>query len=81
MAGYITHFCSVQLQSLQRVAKLLEADLGTDYSGLLTIWEYFCTTKEVDVQWTQLVEEMNTWAKQHKVQINSGVSLQQINDG
>ena len=64
-----------------QLAKLKGFCCVCNHSGLLTIWEYFCTSKEVDVQWTQLVEEMNTWAKQHKVQINRGVSLQQINDG
>lgn len=32
-------------------------------SRLPTIWEYFRTTKEVDTQRTQLLEEMTSWAR------------------
>jgi hypothetical protein len=42
-------------------------------SGLPPIWEYFRSTKEVDAQRTQLVEEMSKWAKDNDVQINRGV--------
>jgi hypothetical protein len=42
-------------------------------SGLLSIWEYFRSTKEVDAQRTQLVEEMQTWAKQNNVKLNRGL--------
>lgn len=37
------------------------------------IWGYFKSTKDVDTQWTQLLEDMMTWAKQQDVQINRGL--------
>jgi hypothetical protein len=42
-------------------------------SGLPTIWDYFKSTKEVDAQRTQLIEEMKRWATANKVQLNGGV--------
>ena len=42
-------------------------------SSLPPIWEYFRSTKEVDAQRTQLMEDMNTWARQNDVQLNRGV--------
>jgi hypothetical protein len=56
-----------------QLAKLKGFCCVRNNSNLPTIWEYFQTTKEVDAQRTQLVEEMYAWAKQDEVQVNRSI--------
>lgn len=56
-----------------QLAKLKGFCCVRNNSSLPTIWEYFRSTKEVDAQRTQLVEEMQSWAKNNDVQLNRGV--------
>ena len=42
-------------------------------ASLQPIWQYFRSTKEVDAQRTQLLEEMRQWARQNDVQINRSI--------
>ena len=56
-----------------QLAKLKGFCCVRNESGLPPIWEYFRSTKEVDAQRTQLVEAMQSWAKDQDVQLNRGV--------
>lgn len=56
-----------------QLAKLKGFCCVRTHDGLPTIWEYFRTTKEVDAQRTQLVEEMTDWAKKEEVVVNRGI--------
>jgi hypothetical protein len=58
-----------------QLAKLKGFCCVRNNSGLPTIWEYFRSTKEVNAQCTQLVEEMQMWTKQNDVQINLGINF------
>ena len=42
-------------------------------AGLPEIWDYFKSTKEVDAQRTQVVEDMKKWASKNEVQMNRGI--------
>jgi hypothetical protein len=42
-------------------------------AGLPEIWDYFKSTKEVDAQRTQLVEEMKKWVSKNEVPTNRSI--------
>lgn len=53
-----------------QLAKLKGFSCVRNDEHLQPIWEYFRSTKDVDAQRTQLLQEMRRWARNHDVQIN-----------
>jgi hypothetical protein len=51
-----------------QLAKLKGFSCVRNDEHLQPIWEYFRSTKDVDAQRTQLLQEMRRWAKNHDVQ-------------
>ncbi|KAL3788682.1 hypothetical protein HJC23_001881 [Cyclotella cryptica] len=56
-----------------QLAKLKGFSCVRSEAALQPIWQYFRSTKEVDAQRTQLLEEMKQWARGHDVQLNRSV--------
>ena len=56
-----------------QLAKLKGFSCVRSEASLQPIWSYFRSTKEVDAQRTQLLEEMRKWARNHDVQLNRSV--------
>jgi hypothetical protein len=56
-----------------QLAKLKGFSCVRTESSLQPIWQYFKSTKEVDTQRTQLLEEMRQWARMNDIQIHQSV--------
>ena len=56
-----------------QLAKLKGFSCVRNKALLQPIWQYFHSTKEVDTQCTQLLEEMRAWARKNNVHINRSI--------
>jgi hypothetical protein len=56
-----------------QLAKLKGFSCVRAESSLQPIWQYFKSTKELDAQRTQLLEEMKQWARQNDVHIHRNI--------